>query len=190
MCYKEAQKRMIDLNLTLIILSTAFNGILAGARLDQSVKQLPVRHKIGSKAFSIYSQASDLGNGRIWYAIIGIGAALLTILAAINTFFLNVEKPYSFPLYIAAVLSIAHSIVTSKAAPINFQQRKVFDEKNALIRVLDRFEKLQMIRVILQVASFGANACSCGYMGLISKFLNHDNFYFLLFPILKALVLR
>ena len=156
MCYKEAQKRMIDLNLTLIILSTAFNGILAGASLDQSVKQLPVRHRFGSKVFSIYSQASDLGNGRIWYAIIGIGAALLTILAAINTFFLNGEKPYSFPLYIAAVLSIAHSIVTSKAAPINFQQRKVFGDENALIRVLDRFEKLQMIRAILQVASFGA----------------------------------
>jgi hypothetical protein len=155
MCYKEAQKRMIDLNLTLIILSTAFNDILAGASLDQSVKQLPVSHKIGSKAFSIYSQASDLGNGRIWYAIIGIGAALLTILAAINTFFLNGEKPYSFPLYIAAVLSIAHSIVTSKAAPTNFQ-RKVFGDENALIRVLDRFEKLQMIRVILQVASFAA----------------------------------
>jgi hypothetical protein len=65
---------MIDLTLTLIILST-------------HLMQLPVRHKIGSKAFSIYSQASDLGNWRIWYAIIGIGAALLTILAAIHTFF-------------------------------------------------------------------------------------------------------
>ena len=92
-----------------------------------------MRHKIGSKAFSIYSQAADLGNGRIWYAIIGIGAALLTILAAINTFFLNGEKPYSIPVYIAAVLSIAHSIVTSKAAPINFQQRNVLGDENALI---------------------------------------------------------
>ena len=54
------------------------------------------------------------------------------------------------------VLSIVHSIVTSKAAPINFQQRKVFGDENALIHVLDRFEKLQMIWVILQVASFGA----------------------------------
>ncbi len=60
------------------------------------------------------------------------------------------------PFILPTVLSIAHSIVTSKAAPINFQQRMVFGDENALIHVLDRFEKLQLIRAILQVASFGA----------------------------------
>jgi hypothetical protein len=63
-------------------------------------------------------------------------------LAAINTFFLIGEKPYSAPVYAAAILSIAHSVVTSMAAT-NFQQRKVFADDDALIRMLNRFEILR-----------------------------------------------
>jgi hypothetical protein len=78
---------MTTLLIALLILATAFNGILAGASLDQSIKQLPARHKIGTAVYSVYSQASDLGNGIAWYAIIGVGAALLTIIAALIAFF-------------------------------------------------------------------------------------------------------
>ena len=63
--------------------ATALTGVVTGASLDQSIKQLPARHKIGPIAFSAYARAADLGNGVLWYAIIGIGAALFTIIAAI-----------------------------------------------------------------------------------------------------------
>jgi hypothetical protein len=33
--------------------------------------------------FSEYSKAGDLGNGIAWYATLGIGAPLLTVIAAI-----------------------------------------------------------------------------------------------------------
>ncbi len=66
----------------LILAATAADGLLAGASLDQSIKQLPARHKIGLVAYSEYSRASDLGPGILWYAILGVGAALLTIAAA------------------------------------------------------------------------------------------------------------
>lgn len=145
-----------DATLVLVILATAFNGILAGASLDQSIKQLPSRHKIGPKAYSIYMQAADLDKAKIWYPTIGIGGALLTIMAAISVFSMGGETPYSMPVYVAAVLSVAHSIVTSKAASTNFQQRKVFDDENALVCVLNRFERLQMTRAGLQLATFGA----------------------------------
>ena len=36
------------------------NGILAGASLDQSIKQLPSREKIGAVRYSEYSRAADL----------------------------------------------------------------------------------------------------------------------------------
>jgi hypothetical protein len=58
------------------------NGLLVGAGLDQSVKQLPARHRIGPAAFAAYSQAADLRNGIPWYAILGLGTAALTLLAA------------------------------------------------------------------------------------------------------------
>lgn len=146
-----------DISLILIILATAFNGIMAGASLDQSIKQLPSRHKIGPKAFSAYSQAADLGNGVIWYATIGIGSALLTIAAAISILFQDVgHSYYAITIYVAAILSVAHSAATAKAAPMNFSQRQVSDDEQALTRVFSHFERLQLVRAVLQVATFGA----------------------------------
>ncbi len=146
-----------DISPTLIILAAAFNGIVAGASLDQSIKQLPSRHKIGPKVFSAYSQAADLSNGIIWYATIGIGSASLTIAAAISILFQEIGYSYyAIAIYIAAILSVAHSAVTAKAAPMNFQQRKVSDDEQALIGVLNHFERLQLVRAVLQVATFGA----------------------------------
>ena len=146
-----------DISSTLIILATAFNGIMAGASLDQSIKQLPSRHKIGPKAFSAYSQAADLGNGIIWYATIGIGSASLTIAAAIIILFQEIGYSYyAIAIYVAAILSVAHSAATSKAAQTNFSQRKAYDDEQAPILVFGHFERLHLVRAVLQVGTFGA----------------------------------
>ena len=58
----------------LVIIATALDGLLAGASLDQSIKQLPARRRMGVIAFSAYSRAADLGTGLIWYPVLGIGA--------------------------------------------------------------------------------------------------------------------
>jgi hypothetical protein len=63
----------------LLAAATVVDGVLAGASLDQSIKQLPARHRLGMRAFSAYSQAPDQANGLVWYAVLGIGSALLTI---------------------------------------------------------------------------------------------------------------
>lgn len=47
------------------------NAMVVGATLDQAVKQLPTRHRIGVVAFSRYSRAGDLGNGIAWYPTLG-----------------------------------------------------------------------------------------------------------------------
>ncbi len=73
----------LDITFVLILAATAADGLLAGASFDQSIKQLPARHKIGLVAYSEYSRTSDLGPGIIWYGILGVGAALLTIAAAV-----------------------------------------------------------------------------------------------------------
>jgi hypothetical protein len=46
----------MDATTVLIILATAFSGIVAGASLDQPIKQLLSRHKIGAKAYSTYTR--------------------------------------------------------------------------------------------------------------------------------------
>ena len=136
---------------SLIAAATALNGIVAGASLDQSIKQLPARHQIGVAAYSAYSQASDLGNGIPWYASIGIGAAVLTILAAIGA---PLQGISALPVYVAAVLSIAHSLVTARAAPTLFSQRRYGGDEAALAGVFNRFERLQALRAFLQVLAF------------------------------------
>lgn len=142
--------------LVIMLIATALDGLLAGASLDQSIKQLPARHRLGLVAFSAYSSAADLGNGILWYAFLGIGAALLTIIAAVATFVAGISFAQAAPILIAAILSVLHSLVTTQAAPTNFSQRKVASDEAALIAVFNRFERLQTLRVTLQVLTFVA----------------------------------
>ena len=147
---------MFNYTIILVVLATAANGILTGASLDQSIKQLPARHRIGMIVYSKYSQAADLGNGILWYAAIGIGAAVLTIASAVAAYFNGLNTSITTPLYIAAILAVLHSLATTQAAPINFSQREVAQDEETLARVFKRFEKWQTIRAILQVLNFAA----------------------------------
>lgn len=130
--------------------------MLAGASLDQSIKQLPARHRIGVATFSRYSQAADLGNGVASYATLGIAVLLLKIGTAIAAYADHLSSAVALPIYAGAVLAIFHSAVTLRAAPINFSQRGVVDEAR-LATIFDRFARLQALRCTLQVANFGAN---------------------------------
>lgn len=146
----------LDITFALILAATAADGILAGASLDQSIKQLPVRHRIGLVAYSEYSRASDLGPGVLWYGILGVGAAVLTSAAAVAAFIQGATLASATPLYVAAGLAVLHSLVTTQAAPTNFSQRRVSKDEVALARVFDRFERWQTLRAALQVINFGA----------------------------------
>jgi hypothetical protein len=143
----------MSLNTTLLLLlvATAATGILAGASLDQSIKQLPARHRMGIEAFSAYSRAADLGNGIAWYAIIGIGAAALTIAAAAVAHWQGEAVGQAMPLDLAAALAVLHSLVTTRAAPTNFSQRRAVGDEVALTRIFNRFERWQALRAVLQV---------------------------------------
>ncbi|MGI8586922.1 MAG: hypothetical protein ACR2M0_04440 [Chloroflexia bacterium] len=145
---------MLDTTFALLVAAATVNGILAGASLDQSIKQLPARHRIGAIAFSVYSRAADLGNGIVWYASIGIGAALLSVLAAIAAYFQGAGAAEGLPIYLAAVLSVLHSLATARAAPTNFEQRCHENDEAALSSIFDRFARWQTLRAFLQVLTF------------------------------------
>jgi hypothetical protein len=146
----------VSFTFVLILAATAADGLLAGASLDQSIKQLPARHKIGLVAYSEYSRASDLGPGILWYAILGVGAAVLTIAATIAAYLQGVPPASATPLYVAATLAVLHSFATTQAAPTNFSQRQVAKNEAALARVFDRFERWQTLRAALQLLNFSA----------------------------------
>jgi len=108
----------------LVLVATSATGLLAGASLDQSIKQLPARRQIGIAAYSAYSQASDLSSGVIFYGILGIGSALLTVIAGIVVHLSDLPFAVRLPADLAAVLSVLHSLATTRAAPKIFAQRR------------------------------------------------------------------
>lgn len=148
----------MNITFVLIFAATIFVGLLAGASLDQSIKQLPARHRIGLAAYSQYSRASDLGNGILFYATLGVSAALLNIGAAIAAYLQNISSQQASLIYIGAFLAVLHSLATTQAAPLNFSQRKIpANDETALAAVFDKFSRWQNIRCILQVINFGVN---------------------------------
>src|SRR5215211_5812138 len=148
----------MDITFVLIFAATIFIGLLAGANLDQSIKQLPTRFRIGLTAYSQYSRASDLGNGILFYGILGVAAALLNIAAAIATYLQNIPSQQSNLIYAGALLAVLHSLATTQAAPLNFSQRKISaNDEAALAVVFDKFARWQNIRCVLQLINFGVN---------------------------------
>ena len=109
----------------LLVAAVAANGLLAGATLDQAVKQLPARHRIGVEAFSAYSQAADLSNGVAWYASLGVGAAVLTLAAVVAGLGAWRSRVVSRVLWVAAAATVGHMAVTAVAGlarPVRTQQ--------------------------------------------------------------------
>jgi hypothetical protein len=79
-----------------------------GASLNRSIKQLPARHRIGVLAFARYSQAADLANGIAWYAILGVGTALLTLLAAAAGLADHPSTAAAVALWVTIAATLAH----------------------------------------------------------------------------------
>ena len=146
----------MEITLILSIAALALAGPLAGMSIDQSIKQLPARRSIGSSAYSAYMRAADLANGRYLYAFFGLGAAVAAVAAAIGSHVSHVGGSAELPLDISAALAMLHSGTTAFAAPIAFRQQNLqLTNESALTRVLDRFERWQTARMLLQVSNFG-----------------------------------
>jgi hypothetical protein len=139
---------------TLALLAAAgANGLLAGASLDQSIKQLPARRRIGVVAYSRYSQAADLANGIPWYATLGIGTAVVSLVAAGLALARSPQGTELAAPVLLIVGTLLHSAVTTRAAPTNFSQRRAGTDEAALTAVFDRFTRWQTLRAVLQAAS-------------------------------------
>jgi hypothetical protein len=141
----------MDSTLWLLVAAMLGNGLLVGASLDQTIKQLPARHRIGVVAFSDYSKAGDLGRGIAWYAALGIGAALLTVLAAVVGLTDEPGTQSAVALWLALALTVAHSLTTLRAAPLNFSQRAAAGDPARLAVIFDRFQRWSTARATFQV---------------------------------------
>jgi len=142
--------------LSVVAIAALIDGLLAGASLDQSIEQLPARHRIGVRAYSAYSRASHLANGRFWLVPLGLGGAAITVVAAIWAAALDLPRDRALPIFIAGALAAGHALVNLRAVPINLSQWRVGGDDAALASVLRRFARWQGVRATLQGLTFAA----------------------------------
>ncbi len=144
----------MNLVLTLIILATLLNGLLAGASLDTSLVKLPARRRIGNRAYATFARGNDLGNGKIVYPVWAISAALLVLAATVVAYVAQQPLALLLPLAIASFTSILHFIGTSRAAPVMLGLANAPDEESDLKHRFDQFERWHTFRMVFQVLTF------------------------------------
>jgi hypothetical protein len=148
----------VDAALGLVIAAVVVSAMAAAASLDQSIKQLPTRRRIGALAYSGYSLVADARNGLFWYVPLVIAWIPITVAAAVVGWADHPNDQRAIALATTVVGVAAHILVTGVfAAPTLVSQRAAAGDERALERVFDRFERWQTIRAVIDVATLGAS---------------------------------
>jgi hypothetical protein len=137
-----------------ILLATAINGLLSGLNVDTALVKLPARRRIGVVAYATFARGNDLGNGLVVYPILGIGAALFTVLATAIAFLEHSPVRLLVLLSLASLLSLLHTFTTTRAAPLMLSIRNTPDDEAILTTILDGFARWHAVRATLQVLTF------------------------------------
>ncbi len=149
-----------------MVIATAINGVAAGATLDQAVKQLPARHRIGAAAYLDYARAADLRNGLLWYPALGLGAAATSLAAAAIGMTDHPGTGRAAGSIAVAAATVAHLMATSRAAPIMIGLRAGIDHPTAAVAAdLDRFARANILRagaMVIALAAAGWTATRSG----------------------------
>ncbi len=144
----------MNLVVVLLALATAVNGLLAGLNVDTALVKLPARRRIGAVAYATFARGNDLGNGLFVYPLLGISAALLTLLATVVAFVARTEVAVLLLLSLASLLSILHTFATTRAAPVMLSIKEAPDDEALLMAKLDRFAGWHAVRATFQVLAF------------------------------------
>ena len=90
-----------------LVIVTVVVATFGGATIDRAVVASPAWQRLGPAAWAAYSRHADLGNGRIVYAIYGIGLAAFAIAAAISyRFDRHAPRRAGIPIYLSALAAI------------------------------------------------------------------------------------
>ena len=138
----------------LIASASAINGWLSGLNMDTALVKLPARRRIGAVAYATFARGNDLGNGLVVYPLLGIGAALLTVLATAVAYIERSPMEVLLLLSIASLLSLLHTFATTRAAPVMLSIKDAPDDQATLTAKLDRFARWHAVRATFQVLAF------------------------------------
>jgi hypothetical protein len=138
----------------LIASASAINGLLSGLNMDTALVKLPARRRIGAVAYAAFARGNDLGNGLVLYPLLGIGAAMLTLLATALAYVERSPMEVLLLLSLASLLSLLHTFATTRAAPVMLSIKDAPDDQAILTAKLDRFARWHAVRASFQVVAF------------------------------------
>jgi Domain of unknown function (DUF1772) len=144
----------MNLVTSLIALATAMNGLLSGLNVDTALVKLPARRRIGAVAYATFARGNDLGNGLVAYPLLGVGAALLTLLATALAYADRSRVEVLLLLSLASLLSLLHTFTTTRAAPVMLSLKDAPYDEAILTAKLDRFARWHAVRATFQVVAF------------------------------------
>ncbi len=144
----------MNLVTSLMILATAINGLLSGLNVDTALVKLPARRRIGAVAYATFARGNDLGNGLVVYPLLGVGAALLTLLATALAYAERSPMEVFLLLSFASLLSLLHTFATTRAAAVMLSLKHALDDEALLMAKLDRFAGFHAARATFQVLAF------------------------------------
>ncbi len=159
--------RSTNLLTWLLVVTTGFEGLRAGAGTFRMLIDLPARAQVGAVVFADFSRATDLSPaGYIFYALYGIGGALLTCGTWI------VAGRVRAPLVIrrlSALASLCSLLVlgmTARAAPLMWRIGSESNNPEVLTGLLDRFVFWTNLRIVAADLSFLAILSALAYVAL------------------------
>lgn len=144
----------MNLLVLMIAIASAVNGLLAGLNIDTALVKLPARRRIGAVAYAAFARGNDLGNGLVVYPLLGVSAALLTLLATVIAYTGHWGVVVVLPLSLASASSLLHTFATTRAAPVMFSIKDAPDDEALLKAKLDRFARWHTLRATFQVLAF------------------------------------
>jgi len=127
-----------------LLAATVINGMGAGATLDQTIKQLPARRRLGAQRYAEYVRAADLANGVPWYATLGTAVAAVTIAAVVAGLVDEPDAALAAALVVTAACLAVDLVVTSLAAP-TLRRLPTSDDPAG---ILERFARLNAVRAV------------------------------------------
>ncbi|MDQ6660272.1 MAG: DUF1772 domain-containing protein, partial [Chloroflexota bacterium] len=98
-------------------------------------------------------RGNDLGNGLVVYPLLGIGTALLTVLATAAAFASHAPMGLLL-LSFASLLSILHTFTTIRAASVMLSIKDTLNDEAILTAKLDLFARWHAVRATFQVLAF------------------------------------
>jgi hypothetical protein len=148
----------VTVPLALQIAAVVVASMGATASLDQLIKQLRARHRIGVVAYSAYSRAADFHTGILYYVPIIVGWVVLIPAAAIAGWRDGASGPRLLALLAMAAGLVGHMLVTGFfAAPILLSQRTIArDDDKSLTVLFDRFQRWHLVRTVIDVGTLAA----------------------------------